>query len=77
MPARLEQRATTGEKLTEEDVLSTFSVYQPKTALMVAEELDIERRRAVRLLDELAERHDLTKARASTETPVWLRPHPN
>jgi hypothetical protein len=76
MPATLEQRTAT-EKLTEEDVLATFSVYQPKTALMVAEELDIGRGRAVELLDELAARRDLTKARASTDTPVWLRPHPN
>lgn len=77
MPATIERRATTGERLTEEDVLATFSTYQPKTALMVAEEFDIERARAVRLLDRLAEERDLTKARSGTETPVWLRPHPN
>jgi hypothetical protein len=76
MVATLRER-TPVEELTGEDVLATFAVYQPKTAVMVAEEFDVERRRAVELLDDLAEHHDLTKARAGTETPVWLRPHPN
>jgi predicted ArsR family transcriptional regulator len=76
MVATLERHAASGE-LTREDVLETFSVYQPKTAVMVAEELGVTRRRAVELLDELAKRRLLTKARGSTKTPVWIRPHPN
>jgi hypothetical protein len=76
MAATLDRRAANDE-LTQEDVLETFSVYQPKTAPMVAEELDVPRGRVVELLDELTAHRELTKARGGTETPVWLRPHPN
>ncbi|MFC6725082.1 hypothetical protein ACFQE1_12005 [Halobium palmae] len=75
MVATVRERTT--EKLDREDVLAAFAVYQPKTARMVAEEFDVDRRRAAKLLDELVADRDLTKARGSTETPVWLRPHPH
>lgn len=75
MAATLGERRTT-EELSEKDVLETFSAYQPKTALMVAEEFGVEQQRAAELLDDLANRSELTKARAGTETPVWLRSHP-
>jgi transposase len=58
---------------TPAEVLRTFSPYQPKTARMVAESFGIGERTAVRLLDTLVRRGALTKARAGTGTPVWLR----
>lgn len=75
MVATVRER-TTAEELDRENVLATFRAYQPKTAQMVAEEFDVERSWAVELLDELAADRELTKARGSTETPFWLRPHP-
>jgi predicted HTH transcriptional regulator len=58
---------------TPTEVLETFGPYQPKTARMVAEAFRIDERTAARLLDVLVRRGALAKARASTETPVWLR----
>ncbi|MFC4358607.1 hypothetical protein ACFO0N_11710 [Halobium salinum] len=62
---------------TPDAVLATFATYQPKTARMVAEEFGIAEETAVDLLERLAGRGDLTKTYGGTETPVWLRPHPN
>ena len=63
-------------KVTPTDALDTFGAYQVKTAGMMAAELGIDREAAVILLDELVARGALTKMRAHTETPAWIRPHP-
>ena len=62
--------------VTPTDALDAFAVYQTKTAGMVADELGIDREAAVILLDELVARGALTKIRAHTTTPAWIRPHP-
>jgi predicted ArsR family transcriptional regulator len=74
-PERTPTERTTGAPTTEA-VLATFDTYQPKTAGMVAEEFEVAETTAARILDRLVRRGDLTKARGSTETPVWLRPDP-
>lgn len=58
-----------------DDVLECFNVYQAKTAPMVAQELNIDRQQAEELLEELAAVKELTKARAGTSRPVWIRPY--
>ncbi len=65
-----------GNNVTPTDVLDTFAVYQGQTAAMVAEKLAVNRETAIVLLDELVARGSLTKARANTETPVWVLAHP-
>jgi CRP-like cAMP-binding protein len=67
-------RERSQRRVTPEDVLETYSVFQPKTARMVARELGIDPGDAVRLLTRLEMRGELVKARGGTETPVWLRP---
>ena len=63
-------------EVTPTDALDAFAVYQVKTAGMMADELGIDREAAVVLLDELVARGALTKMRAHTVTPAWIRPHP-
>jgi hypothetical protein len=75
-PEQTPTERTTGAPIPEA-VLATFDTYQPKTAGMVAEEFEVDEATAARVLDRLARRGRLTKARGGTETPVWLRPAPN
>ncbi len=56
-----------------DDVLATFSVYQPKTIGIVAADCRIDRETAETLLTELERRKELTRARGSTDSPVWIR----
>ncbi|MFC6725619.1 hypothetical protein ACFQE1_14840 [Halobium palmae] len=62
---------------TPDTVLRSFDTYQPKTARMVAEEFGIDEATAVRILDRLVDREELTETYGGTETPVWIRRHPN
>lgn len=58
------------------DVLDSFGSYQPKTVPMVAEEFDIDVDTARDHLDRLTDWQLLTLTRASTESPIWVRAHP-
>ena len=69
----LSATAPDAAEVTPREVLTSFDVYQPKTARMVADEYDIGTDAATELLATLEEREKLTKARGGTETPVWLR----
>ena len=71
-----ERENTEAEAVAPADVLDAFATYQAQTASMVAAKLGVPVEGAVVLLDELAARGELTKARAHTEVPVWILPHP-
>ncbi|MFC6725618.1 hypothetical protein ACFQE1_14835 [Halobium palmae] len=68
---------TDRDRVSTADVFDSFGTYQPKTARMVAEEFGIDVDTARYHLDRLTGWRLLTRARANTENPLWIRAHPD